>query len=263
MTMRLDAWLVRQGYCGGRDAAKRRIAAGEVTVNGVTARRPSAPVGEGDEVLCAAARYVGRGGDKLEKALALAGAEIPLSGAVALDVGASTGGFTDCLLQHGAAKVYAVDVGHGQLHPALRANPAVVCLEGTDIRAADISRKIPERAAVCTVDVSFISLTRVIPAALGLLTADAALVCLMKPQFEAGRSALGKNGVVKDPAVHREVLRRLCAAFADAGLGLRALTHSPIRGGEGNIEYLAMLRRGGETRPVDIAAVVQAAFREL
>lgn len=262
MSVRLDAWLVKQGLFGGRDTAKQHIAAGEVRVNGQVVRRPAALVKEGDTVTCdGSERYVGRGGYKLEKALAMA--DIPLFGATAIDVGASTGGFTDCMLQNGAQKVYAVDVGHDQLHPALRANPAVVCLEGTDIRAADVAAKIPDRPTVCSIDVSFISLKQVIPAVLPLLSSDATLVCLIKPQFEAGRAALGKNGVVKDPAAHRAVLSDLCAAFAAWDCGLCTLTYSPIRGGEGNVEYLAVLRRGGENAALDIPMLVREAFAAL
>lgn len=262
MSVRLDAWLVQQGLFGGRDTAKRHIAAGEVRVNGQVVRRPSAAVNEGDTVTCdGSERYVGRGGYKLEKALAQV--EIPLDGAVALDVGASTGGFTDCMRQHGARKVYAVDVGHGQLHPSLRADPAVVCLEDTDIRAAEVAEKISDRPTVCSVDVSFISLKQVLPSILTLLAADAVLICLIKPQFEAGRAAIGKNGVVKDPAAHESVLRELCAAFAAWNCGVCCLTHSPVRGGEGNVEYLAVLRRGAPNAEVDVCAVVREAFAAL
>lgn len=262
MSERLDAWLVRQGLFGGRDAAKRHIAAGEVQINGQVVRRPATPVDADDRVTCTGSeRYVGRGGYKLEKALAVA--DIPLAGAVALDVGASTGGFTDCMRQHGAARVYAVDVGRDQLHPSLRADEAVVCLEQTDIRDPAVAQKIPERPTVCSVDVSFISLKQVLPSVLSLLADEAVLVCLIKPQFEAGRAAIGKGGVVKDPAVHRAVLQELCAAFATWGCGLQHLTFSPIRGGEGNVEYLAVLRRGVPSCAVDIPALVKEARRVL
>ena len=262
MSMRLDAWLVANGLFGGRDTAKQHIEAGEVSVNGKTVKKPSAPVDDGDEVICSGGeRYVGRGGYKLEKALAFL--EGPLDGVVALDVGASTGGFTDCMLQNGAAKVYAVDVGHDQLHSALRADPRVVCLENTDIRREDMGTLLTERPAFCSVDVSFISLKQVMPAVLPLLSPGAFAVCLIKPQFEAGRSAVGKNGVVKDPAAHAAVLRDLCEAFARWDCGVKALTWSPIRGGEGNIEYLAVLHRGEPGGIVDIQATVREAFRQL
>ena len=257
---RLDVWLVSHGVFGGRDTAKQHIEAGEVSVNGKPVRKPAAEVKDGDTVTCSGGeRYVGRGGYKLEKALTVS--DISLNGAVALDVGASTGGFTDCMLQNGAKKVYAVDVGHGQLHPALRADPRVVCMENTDIRK--LPEEFLERPGFCSVDVSFISLKQVMPAALSLLSEDATAVCLIKPQFEAGRSAIGKNGVVKDPAAHVAVLRELCAAFAEWNCGLLALTFSPIRGGEGNIEYLAVLRRGEPGKLIDIKATVQEAFRQL
>lgn len=259
MSTRLDMWLVQQGVFSGRDTAKRHIAAGEVQVNGQVVRRPATPIGEQDTVTCdGGERYVGRGGYKLEKALSVA--DIPLVGAVALDVGASTGGFTDCMRQHGAKKVYAVDVGHGQLHPKLRDDPAVVCLENTDIRAADIREKIPDSPNVCAIDVSFISLKQVMPSVLDLLSEDATIVCLIKPQFEAGRAALGKHGVVKDPAAHTAVLRDLCAAFSEWGCGIEHLTYSPIRGGEGNVEYLAVLKRRAAGEAFDIPVLVREAL---
>lgn len=262
MSMRLDAYLVHSGVFGGRDTAKRHIEAGEVTVNGRTVTKPSFTVHDGDAVCCdARERYVGRGGYKLEKAIEQAG--LCLNGVVAMDVGASTGGFTDCMRQHGARLVYAVDVGTNQLHPTLREDTAVVCLENTDIRDAAVCDRLAEPPTFCAVDVSFISLTQVIPAVIRLLSPDATLVCLIKPQFEAGRSAIGKNGVVKDRAVHRAVLSDLLLQFASFGCGCRALMYSPIRGGEGNIEYLAVLRRGERHGLFDVKALVNEAFDSL
>lgn len=258
MSTRLDAWLVQTGQFGGRDTAKRHIEAGEVTVNGRVVKKPAFAVEEGDQVVCAAGeRYVGRGGYKLEKAILSAG--LDLNGVIAIDVGASTGGFTDCMLQHGAEKVYAVDVGHGQLHETLRAHRSVVNLENTDVRAVTL----PDTPSFCSVDVSFISLKQVMPTVLSLLAADATVVCLIKPQFEAGRAAIGKNGVVKDKNTHIAVLRDLCAAFADWQCGLLDLTFSPIRGGEGNVEYLATLRRGVAGVTVDVKNLVNTAFQQL
>ena len=262
MSTRLDLWLVEQGFYGGRDAAKRHIAAGEVQVNGIAVTRPSFSVSEEDSVTCGSPeRYVSRGGYKLERALEETG--ISLSDAVVLDVGASTGGFTDCCLQHGARRVYAVDVGHGQLHRKLREDPAVICLENCDIRSGEMGSKLKETPTFCTVDVSFISLLQVLPAALPLLSGDARLVCLIKPQFEAGRSRIGKNGIVKDPAAHLEVLRNCCAAFSAMNCGLLWLSRSPIRGGEGNIEYLALLEKGASGITPDLKALIKEAFSHL
>jgi len=262
MSMRLDAWLVQNGLFGGRDTAKRHIEAGDVTVNGRVVTKPSAPITADDTVCCnVQERYVGRGGYKLEKAIEAA--DLHLNGVVAMDVGASTGGFTDCMRQHGARLVYAVDVGSNQLHTKLREDAAVVCLEHTDIRDAAVCEYIHETPSFCSVDVSFISLSQVLPSTLNLLSPDARLVCLIKPQFEAGRSAVGKNGVVKDRAVHRAVLCDLLSCFSEYGCGCRMLTYSPIRGGEGNIEYLAVLCRGEHNALFDIKALVDEAFTRL
>ncbi len=262
MSVRLDAWLVQNGLFGGRDTAKRHVEAGEVTVNGRVVKKPSAPISDGDNVCCSVReRYVGRGGYKLEKAIKIA--DLDLNGVVALDVGASTGGFSDCMRQHGARLVYAVDVGSNQLHHSLREDASVICLENTDIRNTTICERIAETPTFCSIDVSFISLAQVIPAALRLLSPDAWLVCLIKPQFEAGRSAIGKNGVVKDRAVHRAVLCDILSRFTEYGCGCRALMYSPIRGGEGNIEYLAVIRCGTDNELFDIKALVDEAFTSL
>lgn len=262
MSTRLDLWLVQQGIFGGRDTAKRHIEAGDVSINGRTVTKPSAAVNDGDAVSCEAReRYVGRGGYKLEKAIQTAA--LSLDGVVAMDVGASTGGFTDCMRQHGARLVYAVDVGSDQLHPSLREDAGVISLENTDIRDESVKDVLKEIPTFCSIDVSFISLKRVLPSVMELLSPDAVLVCLVKPQFEAGRAALGKNGVVKDRAVHVAVLRDLLAAFPTWGCGCRALTYSPIRGGEGNVEYLAVLQRGAATATFDVKALVNEAFTDL
>lgn len=269
--IRLDAALVKRGLESSRERAKQRILAGEVLVNGRQQRRPSFLTGEEDRIECKGEGlvYVGRGGCKLEKAVS---GRFDLDGATALDVGASTGGFTDCLLQNGAARVFAVDVGHGQLHPSLAADPRVVNLEGTDIRdQAALLRAMALRSVdFCAVDVSFISLAAVLPAVLPFLRQGADLVCLIKPQFEAGRAAVGKRGIVKDPRVHRRVLAEFTAFTADLGLTLRELTYSPITGGDGNIEFLAVLRYdsgngdGQESRlQTQIAAIVAAAHQAL
>ncbi len=237
MTERLDAALVRRGLVPSREKAKAAVAAGLVRVNGVPAAKPSAPVGDGDEVEVDGAplRYVGRGGLKLEKALAAFG--IGLAGTNCIDVGASTGGFTDCMLQAGAARVAAVDVGHGQLDARLAADARVACFEGTDVRAADAAR-LGGPFDFAATDVSFISLAHVLGPIAALLRADGQAVCLVKPQFEAGPEKVGKKGVVKDPAVHREVLARVLTQVRAAGLEPRGLDFSPVTGGSGNVEYL-------------------------
>lgn len=265
---RLDQRLVALGIASGRDKAKELIAGGYVSVDGRVVCKPSTVVEDGAAIVCDAPpeRYVGRGGYKLEKALERAGWS--LQGVTALDVGASTGGFTQCLLDRGAARVFAVDVGHGQLHPTLRADSRVVSLEGTDIRNREaLSPYIPDGSiAFCCIDVSFISLRAVLPAARPYLQDGARVVCLIKPQFEAGREALSKNGVVRDAAQHRRVLRELCACFAPWGFEQNDLTYSPIRGGEGNVEYLSLLTyRPNAALPAagDTDAVVAQAFAEL
>ena len=261
--IRLDAYLVSAGYAGGRDKAKEMIAAGQVLVDGVVVTKASRTVTPAQTVECRAPRqkYVGRGGYKLERAVEAAG--LDLTAAVAMDVGSSTGGFTDCMLQRGAAHVYAVDVGHDQLHPTLRGDGRVTVLEGTDIRSERLRETVAAGSITfCSVDVSFVSLSNVLPAILPYLAQEATLVCLIKPQFEAGRSAVGKRGVVKDRKVHQRVLAEQLALFSSLGLSPAWLGHSPITGGEGNIEYLAVLRRGTPT-VVDVAEVVQTAFAEL
>ena len=262
---RLDAYLVAIGAASGREKAKEIIEAGYVSVNGTAVIKASRRITPTDAVVCAAPtqKYVGRGGYKLERAIEAAG--LSLTNAVAMDVGSSTGGFTDCMLQNGAARVYAVDVGHDQLHPTLRENPRVVVLEGTDIRSEALSAAVAAGSIMfCSVDVSFVSLGNVLPAILPYLAPDATLVCLIKPQFEAGKAAIGKHGVVKDRKVHAQVLSRQLCLFAENGLTPVWLGHSPITGGEGNIEYLAVLCRDTATVPAwDTAAIVQTAFEHL
>ena len=261
---RLDAYLVAAGYAGGRDKAKELVASGQVLVNGAPVTKASRRVTPTDRVECHAPRekYVGRGGLKLEKAISVA--DLVLTDAVAMDVGASTGGFTDCMLQAGAAHVYAVDVGHDQLHEKLRSDPRVTVLEGTDVRSDRLRDTVAAGSiAFCSVDVSFVSLQNVLPAILPYLSADATLVCLIKPQFEAGRAAVGKRGVVKDRKVHYRVLAEQLALFTSLQMTPVWVGHSPITGGEGNIEYLAVLRRMGESAFIDPAAVADAAFAEL
>ena len=208
-------------------------------------------------------KYVSRGGLKLEKAMTHFG--ITLEGKVCMDIGASTGGFTDCMLQNGAVKVYSVDVGYGQFAWKLRQDPRVVCMEKTNIRyvtPADIDDVLD----FASVDVSFISLTKVLIPARELLRDGGEMVCLIKPQFEAGREKVGKKGVVRDKAVHEEVIERIIEFASQNGFFVKNLEYSPIKGPEGNIEYLVYIRKdetGGVDAAVDIKAVVDAAHDEL
>ena len=208
-------------------------------------------------------KYVSRGGLKLEKAMTHFG--ITLEGKVCMDIGASTGGFTDCMLQNGAVKVYSVDVGYGQFAWKLRQDPRVVCMEKTNIRyvtPADIDDVLD----FASVDVSFISLTKVLIPARELLRDGGEMVCLIKPQFEAGREKVGKKGVVRDKAVHEEVVERIIEFASQNGFFVKNLEYSPIKGPEGNIEYLVYIRKdetGGVDVAVDIKAVVDAAHGEL
>ena len=206
-------------------------------------------------------RYVSRGGLKLEKAMA--SWPIDLNGAVCMDVGASTGGFTDCMLQNGAQKVYAVDVGYGQLAWSLRSDERVVCLERTNARYLN-HEIIPEEPDFSSVDVSFISLKLILPAISGVLKEKGHVVCLIKPQFEAGKDKVGKKGVVRDPAVHLEVLEHFFDHAKESGFTVLDLTYSPIRGPEGNIEYLGYLEKGEWVeKEFDLTALVEASHGEL
>lgn len=243
-SVRLDIRVVKDGLASGREKAKELIISGQIEVNGKAVTKPSAAVLSTDTVvsLQGAPQFVGRGGYKLDKALEL---YFPsLTGMIAADIGASTGGFTHCMLQRGAARVFAVDVGRDQLHETLRRDARVVCMEQTDIRdrgkiAAHISDACLDFAAT---DVSFISLRLVVPAICPLLKENAHFVCLIKPQFEAGRKALDKHGVVRDFKDHKRVLSELLLFFTSQHLQTLHLDYSPVRGGDGNIEYLAVTR---------------------
>ncbi len=237
---RLDQLLVARGLSPSREKAQRAIMAGSVYVNGQKADKPGRTVA-GDAALevRGGEKYVGRGGLKLEAALAHF--QIPVEGRVAVDVGASTGGFTDCLLQHGARKVHAIDVGHGQIDWRLRNDPRVVVREGINARfltAADIGEPVD----VCVADVSFISLTLILPAAFALLTPSADMVVLIKPQFELSPDKVGKGGVVRESQYHEEVTTRIRAFVEAAGRQWMGLMPSPIKGREGNTEFLAHLK---------------------
>lgn len=261
---RIDVLLVSRGAFDSRERARRAIMAGLVTVDGQRVDKPGTMVHEDADIVVKEdpVPYVSRGGLKLEKALREF--SIDISGEVALDVGASTGGFTDCMLRHGARLVYAVDVGYGQLAWQLRQDPRVVVMERTNARYLEPDRFDP-KPTFATIDVSFISLEKVIPAALGVMSHPQRMVCLIKPQFEAGPEKVGKRGVVKDPEVHREVIRRVLDFAAGQGLAAHGLTYSPIRGPEGNIEYLAYFTRGSAGSPalVPVDEIVSSAHEDL
>jgi 23S rRNA (cytidine1920-2'-O)/16S rRNA (cytidine1409-2'-O)-methyltransferase len=236
----LDQLVFELGLAESRERAKTTVMAGLVYVNGQKSDKPGTQVSPDAkiEVRGDALPYVSRGGFKLEKALKVF--PVDPTGLTCIDCGASTGGFTDCMLQNGARKVYAVDVGYGQLDWKLRTDERVVNLERTNARYLT-REQIPEELDFISVDVSFISLGLILPALRGLLRPHGQIVCLVKPQFEAGREKVGKKGVVRDPAVHREVLEQFLTHAAQSGLTVRGLTFSPIRGPEGNIEYLVHL----------------------
>ena len=263
MRTRLDVYLVERGYLDSRQKAQAVVMSGQVYVDGRRVDKPGAPVAEGAavEVRGSALRYVSRGGLKLEKAMGRW--PITLEGKVCMDIGASTGGFTDCMLQNGAAKVYAVDVGYGQLAWSLRSDERVVSLERTNARYLT-HEQVPEEPEFASVDVSFISLRQILPAVAGLLREGGQAVCLVKPQFEAGREKVGKKGVVRDPAVHREVLEHFLDHAHLSGFKVLELSFSPIRGPEGNIEYLGWLEKGAwEEKAFDLARLVEASHGEL
>lgn len=238
MKERLDVLLVKQGLAPSREKAKAILMAGNVYVDNQKEDKPGTmfdPEKVHIEVRGNTLKYVSRGGLKLEKAMK----EFPirLEGKTCMDIGASTGGFTDCMLQNGAKKVYAIDVGHGQLDWKLRNDERVICMEKTNFRYVT-KEQIPEKIDFASVDVSFISLTKILPAAKPLLTKQGEMVCLIKPQFEAGREKVGKKGVVTDKGVHRQVIEKVMEFASNMGFFIRGLSYSPIKGPEGNIEYL-------------------------
>ncbi|MGN0134956.1 MAG: TlyA family RNA methyltransferase [Anaerotignum sp.] len=237
---RLDVLLVQQGLATSRELAKAYIMAGNVYVDGQKEDKAGTKVAVNAalEVKGNQMKYVSRGGYKLEKAVDEFG--ISLEGKICLDIGASTGGFTDCMLQNGASKVYAIDVGYGQFAWKLRNDERVVCLEKTNVRYVT-HEQVPDEGDFASIDVSFISLTKVLPAVLGVLGEKGQLVCLIKPQFEAGREKVGKKGVVRDINVHKEVIEMIANYVRAQNLGILGLSFSPIKGPEGNIEYLIYL----------------------
>lgn len=253
--IRLDQRVFDLGLSESREKAKALIMAGSVFVNGQKETKPGAPVTEEADIQVKGEKlpYVSRGGLKLEKALNTFA--IDPAGYTCIDCGASTGGFTDCLLQRGAKHVYAVDVGYGQLAWSLRTDERVTVMERTNARNLTPDM-FSEKMDMAVMDMSFISLHLVLPAVRTLLKEDGQVVCLVKPQFEAGREKVGKKGVVRDPAVHREVLENFVAAAGGLGFAVAGMSFSPVRGPEGNIEYLAWLKTAGENVEVDCADIV-------
>ena len=260
---RLDIILTERNMFPSREKAKASIMAGLIYVDGQRVDKPGTPVDREAEItikesLCP---YVSRGGLKLEKALALYG--FSLKDSVAVDIGASTGGFTDCMLKNGARKVFAIDVGYGQLAWRLRNDPRVVCMERTNVRYLT-PEDIPEPLDFGSVDVSFISLRLILPALRGLMKDSGQLICLIKPQFEAGKEKVGKKGVVRDKKVHLEVLEQFLRYAEECHFYVKDVTFSPIRGPEGNIEYLGQLTVA-EQPPYtgDLAALVEESHKRL
>jgi len=253
---RLDVLLVERGLAESRALAQRLIRAGEVRVADQVSDKPGTQVATNVEITVQARpRFVGRGGEKLEAALVRFGLDV--EGKAVADVGASTGGFTDCLLQRGARLVYAIDVGYGQLDWRLRNDPRVVVMERTNARHLD---ELPQPVDVVTADVSFISLRLILPAVVGWLEPDGQVLALIKPQFEAGRRDVGKGGVVRDPAVHRQVLEQVLDVASELGLGLHGLIPSPLRGPAGNVEFLGWWKLG--TQGLRAEAAVAACLEE-
>ena len=245
MKERLDVLLVKNGLAESREKAKVIIMSGQVFVNNQREDKPGQSFNDDCiiEVHGNTLKYVSRGGLKLEKAMN--NFDVTLSGKVCMDIGSSTGGFTDCMLQNGAVKVYSVDVGHGQLDWKLRNDDRVVCMEGTNARY--LTREdIDDTIDFASCDVSFISLTKILPAIHEILSENGEMVCLIKPQFEAGKDKVGKNGVVRDKKVHEEVVRNIIEFTNNSGFLVLNLDYSPIKGPKGNIEYLMHIRKDAE-----------------
>ena len=267
MKERLDILLVQRQLAPSREKAKAIIMSGNVYVNGQKEDKAGSTFDEKSEIEVKGntLKYVSRGGLKLEKAMSHF--DITLEGKVCMDVGSSTGGFTDCMLQNGAVKVYAVDVGHGQLDWKLRQDERVVCMEKTNIRYVE-PENIEELVEFSSIDVSFISLTKVLLPVRNLLTDQGQIACLIKPQFEAGREKVGKKGVVRDSAVHEEVIRKVIAYAVSISFEVLGLEFSPIKGPEGNIEYLLYLQKLPEGKqneeiPFSVEDIVKEAHKTL
>ncbi len=259
---RLDVYLCENGLAKSRERAKALIKEGKVTLNGKICLKPASDVGESDEIIALPddLGYVGRGGLKLEKAFDTFG--INAEGLVCADIGASTGGFTQCLLEHGAKLVYAVDVGHGQLDESLVNDKRVVNCEGVNARELTLA-SFDIQPQLISVDVSFISVELIIEPLSEILSENGEMIVLIKPQFEAGKKALNKKGIVRDQKDHIRVIEKLIIAFYNAGLAVKGLTSSSITGGDGNIEYLAYLRKEEASElplSFDIKRIVTDAF---
>lgn len=267
MKERLDVLLVKRNLAPSREKAKALIMSGDVFVDGQREDKAGSMFSDKAdiEVHGNTLRYVSRGGLKLEKAMK----EFPISleGAICMDIGASTGGFTDCMLQNGAKKVYSVDVGYGQFAWKLRQDERVVCMEKTNIRYVT-PEDIEDVLDFASVDVSFISLTKVLGPAYALLREGGEMVCLIKPQFEAGKDKVGKKGVVREPEIHLEVINNVLDFCVQTGFTVLGLSYSPIKGPEGNIEYLVYIRKTkegiskGEVRPEDVVAQAHGTLNE-
>ena len=260
--IRLDSRIFDLGLTDSREKAKAFIMAGQVYVNGMKASKAGLIVTEKDTIeVRGTSEFVSRGGHKLKKAMS--SFPISLKDKICMDVGASTGGFTDCMLQNGASKVYSIDVGYGQLAWKLRSDDRVVNLERTNIRYVT-DETVPDKIDFFSVDVSFISLTLVLPAVIKLLSENGEGVCLIKPQFEAGREKVGKKGVVRDKAVHSEVIEKIRSFATETGFSVLGLDYSPIKGLEGNIEYLIHigLNKDNNTE-ISVDDVVEASHAEL
>ena len=260
--MRIDLYLAENGFVKSRERAKELIKSGQVVVDGVTVDKPSFDVSDGVniEIIGEQLKYVGRGGLKLEKAISEF--KIKLNSLTCIDIGASTGGFTDCMLQNGAEYVYAVDVGHDQLDEKLKNDSRVSNMERNNIRNLTADN-FPKNPSFISTDVSFVSLTQILPKIKELLSNDGQAIVLIKPQFEAGKSAVGKNGIVKDKKVHIKVLENIISFCFSLELEAVNLIHSPISGGDGNIEYLVHLKNGKIMREFDYHKIVSDAFGEL
>ena len=256
MKTRLDVYLVEHGYATSRERAKSIIMSGSVFVNNQRSDKAGDMIADDAvvEVRGGELKYVSRGGLKLEKAIAEF--DISLEGKICMDVGASTGGFTDCMLQNGAQKVYSVDVGYGQLAWKLRSDERVTNLERTNIRYVT-REQVPDELDFSSIDVAFISLKLVLPVVKELLKNDGTGVALITPQFEAGREKVGKKGVVREPSTHIEVINNVLDFTRDMGLKVSEVTFSPIRGPEGNIEYLMYFSKNGEDNEIDVEKIVE------
>ena len=265
MKKRLDILLVERGFFTSREKAKTAIMAGEVTVDGAVFDKPGMSVSEDAEIFHKGDKcpYVSRGGMKLEKAISVFG--IDLDGAICMDIGASTGGFTDCMLQNGASKVYAIDVGYGQLDYSLRTDERVINIERCNFRLFEDDPENPvivDRIDFASIDVSFISLKHIFPKCADFLKGGARVCALIKPQFEAGREQVGKKGIVRDPEVHRSVIENVIGYACDSGLACERLDFSPIRGGKGNIEYLILLNKGAEISYNEMSGIIEKVVSE-